>query len=96
MCAQAQAAAREGPSASELHLWTFTHSFYAVMGGFGFSAKPEDLRLPNGHQRLTISAHGVRYLAKKSPGILPNLPASEICDRGKASALAKIFVCVQG
>lgn len=86
----------ETRSQARRHQWTHIHSFYALMGDFAFDtseAKPSFL--PGGRSRLTLRFEALKFIAKRSPSLIPDLPAEEIRDRSKADGLAKLLVCMQ-
>lgn len=81
-------------------LWTQTHSFYAIMGGFAIETSElrgdkfiepftRDSYLP----RLTLTSQGVLLLTELGMCPMPSLKS--IQDRSKASNLAKGLVCLQ-
>ena len=80
------------------HVWTDTHSWFAIIGGFAFdiSNAPETF-FPDGRRRLTITADGIQVIAKQWPHLLlQSLPSSEdIRDKSKADGLAKVLACWQ-
>lgn len=65
------------------------YSHYVVMGGF--VADVEDIH--NVLTRVTISVHGILYLAKH--GHFCQVKRSHIADKSKADILAKGLVCIQ-
>ncbi|THY35378.1 hypothetical protein D6D01_01340 [Aureobasidium pullulans] len=69
--------------------WTLTHGFYAAMGGFAIRAEGLDLDHPEETTTLALDEAGLFHLLDNLPGILPDLPESEILDKSKASTLAK-------
>lgn len=74
--------------------WTMTHSFFASTGGFAFeTADDEAPYLPNGCDRLTLTARGVAFLA--SCGHLPDVSKADITDKSKANNVAKALVIIQ-
>ncbi|ORY02361.1 hypothetical protein BCR34DRAFT_667700 [Clohesyomyces aquaticus] len=78
------------------HLWTSTHSFYAVMGGFALSTHGQERNyLPGNRRRMTLTPKVIRLLARKDPTLLLDVSESEIRDKSKASGLAKTIVCFQ-
>ena len=93
---QAHDAWNEGvisPGTSYLE-WTMTHSFFASTGGFAFENVDDKVQyLPNGCERLTLTARGVAFLA--SCGHLPNVSKAEIADKSKANDVAKALVIIQ-
>lgn len=71
-----------------------THSFFASTGGFAFeTADDEAPYLPNGCDRLTLTARGVAFLASCSH--LPDVSKAEITDKSKANNVAKALVIIQ-
>lgn len=86
----------EARSQGRRYPWTHVHSFYTIMGGFAFDTnKAVPNFLPNGRSRLTISIGGLKYIAKHSPSLIPDLSEDEIRDKSKADGLAKSLVCLQ-
>jgi hypothetical protein len=87
---------RSSGAASRRHPWTTAHSFYALMGGFVFDTSDEDVNfLPNSRQRLTLTPLGLLYILEHEPDLVPNISEEHICDKSKASNLAKTLVCLQ-
>ena len=83
-------------AANRRHRWTTAHSYYALMGGFVFDTSDEDVNfLPNGRSRLTLTPAGLFYLLGHELELLPNISEEHICDKSKASNLAKTLVCLQ-
>ena len=71
-----------------------THSFFGSTGGFAFENVDDEAQyLPNGCERLTLTARGVAFLA--SCGHLPNVSKAEIADKSKANNVAKALVIIQ-
>lgn len=78
------------------HPWAMTHSFYAIMGGFAFdTSDAEPNFLPDDRSRLCISICGLEYIARRAPGLIPNISEKQIKDKSKADSLAKFIVCLQ-
>ncbi|KAK3361669.1 hypothetical protein B0T24DRAFT_489916, partial [Lasiosphaeria ovina] len=73
--------------------WTFTHSFYAVMGGFAFdtSSFPRWFD-PEIRQRLTITKDGIEYLLNQNPDLIPDISESSIKDKGKQNNFALVVI----
>ena len=66
------------------------------MGGFVFDTSDADINfLPNSRQRLTLTPLGLLYLLEHEPDLVPNISEEHICDKSKASNLAKTLVCLQ-
>lgn len=87
---------RSSGAASRRQPWTMAHSFYAIMGGFVFDTSNEDVNfLPNSRQRLTLTPSGLLYILEHEPDLIPNISEEYICDKSKASNLAKTLVCLQ-
>jgi hypothetical protein len=83
-------------AAGRRHRWTTAHSFYAIMGGFVFDTSDADINfLPNSRQRLTLTPKGLLYLLEHEPDLVPDISEEHICDKSKASNLAKTLVCLQ-
>ncbi|MCJ1405308.1 hypothetical protein MMC11_008535 [Xylographa trunciseda] len=86
----------EGKPQARQHQWTHIHSFYFIMGGFAFDTSQANPNfLPNGRSRLTLNVEGLKYIAKHSPSLIPDLPADDIRDKSKADGLGKLLVCLQ-
>ncbi|KKY19275.1 hypothetical protein UCDDS831_g05480 [Diplodia seriata] len=80
-------------------VWTMTHSFYAVMGGFTYTLREGSrVYLPDDRNReqLTLRHEAVRFVAKYEPSIIPKLTVNAIRDKSKASAFVKIITLFQG
>lgn len=78
------------------HLWTMTHSMYAVMGGFAIdtsSARPS--YLPKGRKKMILTVEGLKFIAKYDPALFPNIRGPEIEDKSKADFFAKCLTCLQ-
>ncbi|KAK0748682.1 hypothetical protein B0T21DRAFT_407173 [Apiosordaria backusii] len=80
------------------HVWTMTHSHYAIMGGFAFDSRNigdgSDF-LPGKRKRVTLTAAGLVELLRAAPHLLPDISEGYIKDKSKANNLAKIIVCLQ-
>ncbi|KAF2797184.1 hypothetical protein K505DRAFT_236065, partial [Melanomma pulvis-pyrius CBS 109.77] len=84
----------EAPQAR--HPWTWTHSFYAVMGGFAFDTRGvENNYLPRNRRRMILTPEGVSFLLDRYPSLFPDISDAELRDKSKASALTKTLVCLQ-
>ena len=78
------------------HPWTRAHSLYATMGGFVIDTRDLGLNyLPDGRQRMTLTLHGLKFIAKRAPHLVPDLPESAIVDKSKANAFTKLVTCGQ-
>ncbi|PVH97159.1 hypothetical protein DM02DRAFT_568364 [Periconia macrospinosa] len=78
------------------HIWTASHSFYAIMGGFAISTEGmEQNFLPGNRRRMALTGEGFQWLAERDPTAIPDISEAEIQDKSKASNLAKTIVCLQ-
>ncbi|KAF9637973.1 putative major facilitator superfamily [Lasiodiplodia theobromae] len=79
-------------------VWTMTHSFYAVMGGFTYTLRDGSrVYLPDDRNReqLTLRHEALRFVAKYEPSLIPKLTVNAIRDKSKASAFVKIITLFQ-
>ncbi|OJD31299.1 major facilitator superfamily [Diplodia corticola] len=79
-------------------VWTMTHSFYAVMGGFTYTLREGSrVYLPDDRNReqLTLRHEAIRFVAKYEPSIIPKLTVNAIRDKSKASAFVKVITLFQ-
>lgn len=88
---------RTGSSPRKKDIWTMTHSFYAVMGGFEFVNKADGTtaleRLSGGR---IISPEGLLSLKQKSFMWPPPVDIKDIKDKSKVSYATKAFILFQG
>jgi hypothetical protein len=78
------------------HIWSHTHSLYAVMGGFVIDTRNFDCNyLPNRRQRMTLTVAGLEFIAAYDPKLIPGISESEIRDKSKANAFTKVVTCGQ-
>jgi len=76
--------------------WTRAHSLYSTMGGFAVDTRGLDRSyLPEGRQRMTLKPEALKFIAKHTPDLLPDLPGSAIVDKSKANAFTKLVTCGQ-
>jgi hypothetical protein len=96
---ESQPAVVKSPSTpSRKHNWTFSHSFYAVMGGFAIDLShiPEDERyLPNQQVRCALTTSGMAWLFNRRLPCIPDISKADIEDKSKGGSFAKTVVCVQ-
>lgn len=50
---------------------------------------------PSESTKLAFSGHALLFLAENIPGVILDMPVSEIMDKSKASGLAKTIVCLE-
>ena len=78
--------------------WTWTHSFYVLMGGFVFDTSDLPIYkkfLPFSRDRFTLEPQTHKRVAELEPSLL-NVPSeAEIWDKSKASSLVKAVTCIQ-
>lgn len=78
------------------NVWTRTHSYFAIMGGFVFETDSSQMNfMPKGYTRLTLTPLALKKLADLDPMIIPDLSERAIRDRGKADWIAKTLACLQ-
>lgn len=79
-------------------MWTLTHSWYAVMGGYCYHL-PEEFRiyLPEGQDRteLALRDEALRFVARNEPSVIPRLTVNTIMDKSTAGAFVKIITLFQ-
>ncbi|KAL1629129.1 hypothetical protein SLS56_005572 [Neofusicoccum ribis] len=79
-------------------VWSMTHSFYAVMGGFTFTMREGSrVYMPDDRERrsITLRHEAVRFVAKHEPTLIPKLTVNAIRDKSKASSFVKIVTLFQ-
>lgn len=77
-------------------MWSMTHAFYAIMGGFAVKldegvpglARTDD-------NQYTVLPDGVRELLKSFPDSMTQLSAGEIKDKSKGDSITKALVMIQ-
>ncbi|KAF2669465.1 hypothetical protein BT63DRAFT_261688 [Microthyrium microscopicum] len=95
-CHDQEAKAGDESTSTKRHLWSLTHSHFAIMGGFAFdTSRSEANFLPDGRTRLPLTSLGIHQLTEAAPSLLPDLSESEIKDKSKANGLGKTIVCSQ-
>lgn len=75
------------------HSWTFTHGFYAAMGGFVLDTSPRPI--VGDQTRFVLTPTGVQFLMVHAPDLLPDISEASIWDRSKADSLAKALLVWQ-
>lgn len=75
------------------HAWTFTHGFYAAMGGFVIDTSPTPLW--GTHTRFTLTPLGLVWIMKHAPHLIPDISEKNIRDRSKADSVAKALLVWQ-
>lgn len=54
-----------------------------------------DQLLPDGIQRLTLTADGLHFLLQHAPELIPHVSEEDINDKSEADSLAKLLVAMQ-
>lgn len=83
---------------STKHVWTMTHSWYAVMGGYSYKLRDgPKVFLPDDHNReqLILRDEALRFVAEHEPAVIPNLTALDILDKSSSSTFVKIIALFQ-
>ncbi|KAF2116958.1 hypothetical protein BDV96DRAFT_598786 [Lophiotrema nucula] len=75
--------------------WSITHSYFTLMGGFGIQVQDINFMVSKRHTRLTLTPHGLEFVAKHAPHLIPEIPEGALRDKSKANGLAKTLVCLQ-
>jgi len=76
--------------------WTRAHSLYSTMGGFAVDIRGLGRSyLPEGRQRMTLTPEALKFIAKHTPDLLPDIPQSTIVDKSKANAFTKLVTSGQ-
>lgn len=85
------------PTKRRKHLWSRDHSALAVMGGFAIDAGPgaDEAPFPGSRTRLVLTPHGLEFLARHHPELIPDISTAAVKDRSKADGLTKALACVQ-
>lgn len=79
-------------------VWTMTHSWYAVMGGYSYKLREgPKVFLPDDHNRdqLILRDEALRFIAEHEPSIIPRLSVLDILDKSSASTFVKIIALFQ-
>ncbi|CAN8105539.1 unnamed protein product [Discula destructiva] len=79
-------------------VWTMTHSWYAVMGGYSYDLREGSFtHLPDdrGRESLILRDEALRFVAKHEPSIIPRLTVADIMDKAGAGAFVKIITLFQ-
>lgn len=79
-------------------VWTMTHSWYAVMGGYCYNLREgPKVHLPDdrGRHQLILRDEALRLVAEHEPNIIPNLSVAAILDKSGASTFVKIVTLFQ-
>ena len=71
-------------------MWTLTHSFYAVAGGFAFECD-----VPHAPYRYHLNLRGLLALIEEDPNILPSFSQESITSRSQQGSLTKAIAVVQ-
>lgn len=73
------------------------HSQYVAMGGFAVDVSDAQLQFLalKDITQFTLTVEGFNWMVDWGIDLVPNLSEAEICDKSKASALAKFLVCLQ-
>lgn len=83
---------------STKHVWTLTHSWYAVMGGYSYKLRDGvKVFLPDDHNReqLVLRDEALRFVAEHEPAVIPNLSVLDILDKSSSSTFVKIIALFQ-
>ncbi|KKY36664.1 hypothetical protein UCDDA912_g03336 [Diaporthe ampelina] len=79
-------------------VWTMTHSWYAVMGGYSYKLR-DGLKvfLPDDHNRdqLILRDEALRFVAEHEPSVIPQLSVLDIQDKSSSSTFVKIIALFQ-
>lgn len=79
-------------------IWTMTHSWYAVMGGYSYALRSNSqVHLPDdrGRESVTLTASALRFIVQHEPSIIPHLSVAAIMDKSSAGAFIKIITLFQ-
>lgn len=79
-------------------VWTMTHSWYAVMGGYSYKLREgPKVFLPDDHNRdqLILRDEALRFVAEHEPSVIPNLTVLDILDKSSSSTFVKIIALFQ-
>lgn len=79
-------------------VWTMTHSWYAVMGGYSYKLREgPKVFLPDDHNRdqLILRDEALRFVAEHEPNVIPNLTVLDILDKSSSSTFVKIIALFQ-
>ncbi|KAJ0114090.1 hypothetical protein J7T55_007924 [Diaporthe amygdali] len=79
-------------------IWTLTHSWYAVMGGYSYKLRDgPKVFLPDDHNReqLVLRDEALRFVAEHEPAVIPHLSVLDILDKSSASTFVKIITLFQ-
>ncbi|KAJ4402639.1 hypothetical protein N0V82_010756 [Gnomoniopsis sp. IMI 355080] len=79
-------------------IWTMTHSWYAVMGGYSYALRSNSrVHLPDDRSRenVTLTASALRFIVQHEPSIIPHLSVGAIMDKSSAGAFIKIITLFQ-
>ncbi|KUI56207.1 hypothetical protein VP1G_03619 [Cytospora mali] len=79
-------------------VWTLTHSWYAVMGGYSYNLRDgSKVHLPDdrGREQLILRDEALRFVAEHEPTVIPKLSETVILDKSGASTFVKIITLFQ-
>lgn len=83
----------ESSAPQRRHPWTFTHGFYAAMGGFVIDTSPTPIW--GAHTRFTLTPEGLVWVMEHAPDLIPDISEKSILDRSKADSVAKALLVWQ-
>ncbi|EKM55015.1 uncharacterized protein PHACADRAFT_208545 [Phanerochaete carnosa HHB-10118-sp] len=73
--------------------WTFTHSYYAAMGGFVLDSSQTPVF--GTETRLVLAPWMIQFLMKHDPDLIPDISKDDIVCQSKSGGLAKALLVVQ-
>lgn len=79
-------------------VWTMTHSWYAVMGGYCYKLREgSTIYLPDDHGReeLALRDEALRFVVEHEPSIVPQLSVDDIADKSSTGAFMKVITLFQ-
>lgn len=79
-------------------VWTMTHSWYAVMGGYCYRLREGSrIYLPDDHGReeLALRDEALRFVVEHEPSIVPKLSVDDIADKSSTGAFVKVITLFQ-
>lgn len=85
-------------STSPERIWTHTHSFFAISGGFAMdlgSPSRNQNSLPGSRTRVTLNPQSILTLAQFDAALVPEVTQAMLEDKSKANAVVKVIICFQ-
>lgn len=79
-------------------VWTMTHSWYAIMGGYCYNLREgSKVYLPDDHgrEKLALRDEALQFVAQHEPSIIPKLSVNSIMDKSSAGAFVKVITLFQ-